>query len=90
MKTCYQKLRQGIDVRLLEALRRADRPQSVGELFLATGVSHTMINRVLAELREAGVVRSEILTTEGRTCIGTRFRHQALHWSLVPKSLREP
>ena len=68
---------------ILHTLRESGRPMSLGDLFLATKLSHTALRDFLTELKEANLIESKIMTTESKTYTGTTVKREALHWSLV-------
>jgi hypothetical protein len=75
---------------LVETLKKFNKPMTVGELFLVTEYSHTMIRKAFNQLKEEGKVDSklkEILITDYS---GKRYKRKALHWFLVEPKKNKP
>lgn len=83
--------RADVKRRILNTLAHVSEPQTTGDLFLLVRESHTVISKYLAELRDEGLVRSEMRTAHTKIYNGSQFIHEATHWSLnhQPASTRK-
>src|SRR3954453_4491954 len=81
----YREWRQQTRQCVLDTLARVDKPQTTGDLFLLTQVSHTVLNVLLREMRDEGLVCGEVAKTCGKTVVGVEYRHKAMHWTLTTK-----